>query len=675
MIATGGGLLACGLLQLAGSFRRQAPPAITELAVKKSNDVDLIDLAQQAGWMELGDEYFTDLRHIFMLWRSPHPLTSPDCPLRVNSQELDVFYNEYVRTSVAFRKNLLYLPVIIQLLELLDRHRNEPSVVLKNRVEGDRLVGDFEDDKYSESSYKILARVTLYAHTLNVAKHIHRHLTKEKLGFRIPSAMVAALAHDLGKAQALRAGRNSREHPAISCEVLHSLPGFDRLRTYKEILRAVRHHHTGTSNCWLSKLLQSADHEARKQEHEEQIQQLTPDDIKMIKPGPLQDQNWVSAYSGPALKDMVPQIPIETPKIRVRCDHPPIDIYEEETSDTDVTYENQLAVQPDDNGQTLRDPLLAKVVRWVEQTDLEDYSPEVIAEEFQISATRAEALFDALMARGVLDNGEASTANPAQKTGLPPSEPAEKEDAYQDLRTLVPESDVVFLPKPKKGSAIGPPSPAEAPNPPLPVFGQKSVLDVPDDKAEDPLAEDYAEITPWFDADRFLSNLRTRINVDRQKLRSDKNGHNTYWQAVSIGKELYVHMYGFKEIVADLMSEYGDVDAARQFLENPRKNQEKHQEQGKIINLIMRYFRDNGGVNCNLVLEGCTGMWCHIEVEGVGYTKREWMLPFLLDELYPAEGDAEELRLRKNPKVNPKVCKIKRITPEHLLGVCREAGA
>lgn len=671
-IAAGSGLLGYGLMQLTGAFRGQDPPASTALTVVKNNDVDLIDLAQQAGWMELGDEYFTDLRHIFTLWRAPHPLTSPDCPLRVNSQDLDVFYNEYVRSSGAFRRNLLYLPVIIQLLELLDRHRNEPSVVLKNQIEGDRIVGDFEDDKYSESSYKILARVTLYAHTLNVAKNIHKHLTKEKLGFRIPSALVAALAHDLGKAQALRAGRNSREHPAISCEILHSLPGFEQLRTHKEILTAVRHHHSGTSKCWLSKLLQSADHEARKQEHEEQTQLLTPGDIKMIKPGPLQEQSWVANYSGPALKDMVPQIPIEAPKIHVRCDPPPIEAYQEETDSTDVTYENQVPSQPDDNGQTLRDPLLAKVVRWVEQTNLDDYSPEAIAEEFQVSATRAGALFDALMTQGVLDNGDASSSSAAQQKDLQPAAPEEKGDAYHDLRNLIPDSDVVFLPKPKKGSAPMQTPPAEATPTPQPVYGQVSALDAPEDTSENPLAEEYAEITPWFVADRFLANLRTRINVDRKKRRKDEKGSNTYWQAVSVGDDLFVYLYGFKEIVADLMSEYGDVEAARKFLQPPGLNQEKQREQGKIINLIMRYFRDNGGVNCDLVTEEFTGMWCHIEVDGEGVTKREWMLPFLLKELYPAKGDAEELRLRKNPKVNPVVCKVKSITPERLLGLRKE---
>lgn len=667
-IAAGSGLLSYGLLRLFGAGRDQDPPTSTALTVVKNNDVDLIDLAQQAGWMELGDEYFTDIKHIFRIWRAPHPLTSPDCPLRVNSHDLDIFYNEYVRSSGVFRKNLLYLPVIIQLLELLDRHRNEPSVVLKNQIEGDRIVGDFEDDKYSESSYKILARVSLYAHTLNVARNIHKHLHKEKLGFRIPSAIVAALAHDLGKAQALRAGRNSREHPAISCEILHSIPGFEQLRTYKEILTAVRHHHTGTSKCWLSKLLQSADHEARKQEHEEQTQLLTPGDIKMIKPGPLQEQSWVANYAGPALADMVPQLPIEVPKINVRCDSPPLEAYEEETDSTNVTYENQVAAPPDDNGQTLRDPLLAKVVRWVEQTTLDDYSPEAIAEEFQISTTRAGALFDALMAQGVLDNGEASTSIPAPQKDLPPPAAAEKGDAYQDLRNLIPDSDVVFLPKPKKGSAPSQPPAVEAPPPPQPVYGQASALDAPEDKSEDPLAEEYAEITPWFVADRFLANLRTRINVDRKKRRKDEKGDNSYWQAVSLGDVLYVHLYSFKEIVADLMSEYGDVEAARKFMERPGNNQEKQREQGKIINLIMRYFRDNGGVNCDVVTESFTGMWCFIEVDGKRLPKEQWMLPFLLNELYPAKEDAEELRLRKNPQINPLVCKVD-VIPKNLLGL------
>lgn len=669
----GGGLLAYGVARLlvpvrgqkapaAGDSTQAGPPQL-ELVPVEEGERHLINLARRVGWVEVDDDtaYWDDVRNYYGLWRKPHPLTSPDRPLYVNDPSAEKFYNEYVRGSATFNRLELHRMVIIQLLELLDGFRKEPSVVVKDVLVDGHLVGDAEDDKYDRSSFQLLSKVSLYEHTINVARNVCVHLRKQRYDFRIPTALIAALAHDLGKAKTLRQGRNSREHPAISCEVLHSLEGFSQLRSHKEILGAVRSHHTGTVNTWLAKLLQSADHQARREEYEEQLK--TRQTTAVGEP-------WFAQYKGPQLKDMVRQIPIAPPTAQLPCDIPPFDIYQEEPEMTDG--EALLATQAE-APPTPGDALLDKVARWVEQTDLDEYSVDVIREEFQVSSARAEKLFSELVAMGLLV-GETPTPSPTPPAPPAPQEPGPEETATGEaavLAAMVPESDVVFAPRKQRQvvfPAVPPPAPVPAVPQPEPEYGTKSAADDPP-KTDVESARQYEEITPWFIAERFLEKLRSRVNVDKITPREDNKGGVAFCQAVTVGKELYVHIRGFKEILADLMHEHGDQEAAQRILVKPERGmKELHEEQSRIFNQVLRYFRENGGVNTKLVPEGCAGMWCHIEMKGYGVTKRYWMLPFLLDELYPAD-QAEALRRRKNPKDNPYASRVLKVTPQTLLGI------
>lgn len=680
-MVAGGGMLAYGLLRLAAPMLRKpagegAATAVPVPVVAPAKDFDVIDLAQEVGWVEVADPtaYWRDVRNMYTVWRQEHPITSPDRPIKVNDTGMQIFYNEYVRSQPVFEKNPYFRVVVIMLLELLDRHSKEPSVVIKDRVENGRSVGDTEDDTYDESSYRMLAKVPLFTHSINVARIACDELIKKKLWFRIPSVMVAALAHDIGKISAIRQGRNSREHAVISCEVLQSMPGFNLLPSHKEILQAIRHHHTGKKGPYISELLPIADHEARQTEYEQVLTSMVRELKAVPQPG---NSPWKADYQAPGWEDLVKQIPVKEPQAPPECVAPPLEAWiDEMLQDAADQEETETPPADDDNGQTLRDPLLAKVERWVQTSDLEVCTPDAIMEEFQVGRKRASALFEALLERGVLLPAEASAAE-ATEAAEPDASPVvesqqtapqagmeEPAAPVEEEEPAAPMQEVVLL-----SQLQGPPLVLETNDwettvAPPPLYGTVSALTPADPQEDDHVAKGYEDIAAWFIAERFIELLRPLVNVDKASAKKIP-----YFQAVTMGAYLYVHVQGVKDIIAQLLAEHGDMETSLFMRTTPQgaaKREQSERQNGYILQVI-RYFRHNGGIDGRLVSENHVGVPCYVEVRGEGKRREYWMVPFFLHETFPGPGDAEALAGRKNE--NPFVRKVLGVVPKHLDGV------
>ena len=159
--------------------------------------------------------------------------------------------------------------VIIFLLDFLDQNGHCASVVQKGNK------GEFrsnEPDSYKSSSkvnakkdenkmtdYEILKCVTLTQHSLHVANIIIELITKKEKeiyqSFMLPSAIIAALAHDIGKAPDFydSSRYTMMLHPSISAEILGEfINGPIREAILKEKIEiidfAIKKHHASTVN-------------------------------------------------------------------------------------------------------------------------------------------------------------------------------------------------------------------------------------------------------------------------------------------------------------------------------------------------------------------------------------------------------------------------------------------
>lgn len=163
--------------------------------------------------------------------------------------------------------------VINNILMLLDMEGGVASVVS----------GQYEtESKIPEDTYKMLAMVTLSEHTIHVAEEM---INLVPYGPNLPPALIAALAHDLGKIPKYRKQYYSLgDHAFISMTVLEGIQGFKELIYADEILQAVRDHHLKPKN-FLGEKLKEADTKARRRELVEVQKKLafSPPSLEMLE--------------------------------------------------------------------------------------------------------------------------------------------------------------------------------------------------------------------------------------------------------------------------------------------------------------------------------------------------------------------------------------------------------
>jgi hypothetical protein len=169
-------------------------------------------------------------------------------------KEIARFYREKVDCKPFFLKDIK--ECVEDILKLLDDEGDCPSVVRRNSREPEKGL--------KTNIYDMLAKIPLYRHSVNVAREIARACKQQAV---VPKAVIAALAHDLGKIPSYQEKAYSTgDHPHIAPMVLGTLESFNKLPFAEDILEAVRFHHRPNPEQDLAQKLKDADQASRSKE-------------------------------------------------------------------------------------------------------------------------------------------------------------------------------------------------------------------------------------------------------------------------------------------------------------------------------------------------------------------------------------------------------------------------
>lgn len=232
-------------------------------------EVALEELAKRTvGWAAAsGDKRTIDILDLVKYWREPQDVLSEGYTLQVRHKKVREFFNECVLHAYWFqdRNKLPHKAVIIQILELLDSYHTAPSVMRNTAVETDT------DRSWDKKSFSVLSEVTLLEHSINACELGIAHLITTKQQHRIPDAMIALLAHDIGKLPGLeQKSYATGEHPVNSHRLLMRMKYFEAVPRSEEIGQAVLGHHQAEAKAnTLTSIVKEADRAARKAEFEE----------------------------------------------------------------------------------------------------------------------------------------------------------------------------------------------------------------------------------------------------------------------------------------------------------------------------------------------------------------------------------------------------------------------
>jgi len=170
--------------------------------------------------------------------------------------EIDAFFTRYVDQPIVKGRRRL---VVEKLLIKLDLEGDCPSVVGRGLANKDE-----KETKYPKNSYDYLAKISLWKHSLNVAKQL---ISKLAYKVMIPDALIMALGHDIGKIPAqYKATYTQADHPEISVLVLNSWTEYLGLNNHAELSNIIKSHHYMVQNTPMATSLKTADQDARKLE-------------------------------------------------------------------------------------------------------------------------------------------------------------------------------------------------------------------------------------------------------------------------------------------------------------------------------------------------------------------------------------------------------------------------
>ncbi len=200
------------------------------------------------------------------LWRHNLPVSKSTAgPYTFQSEQVRHFFQNHIEHAPWFDRAEKQRQICYQLLLVLEKEGDCPSVVnAAHDVEG----------SWDSSTYNLLGRTSLLDHTLHVAQHAVELLTATDAYHVIPDAMIAALAHDLGKLPSNRTHLYSLgEHPLAAGRVLAEIALLKELPRKDELLRAIKLHHMRPEGL-LGNTLKKADQKARQQELEQAVEEL-----------------------------------------------------------------------------------------------------------------------------------------------------------------------------------------------------------------------------------------------------------------------------------------------------------------------------------------------------------------------------------------------------------------
>lgn len=151
------------------------------------------------------------------------------------------------------------LNITTELIKLLEMHGDCPSIAIQRK--------DSESMNLS-SVRERLATITLKEHTYCVALNLIRAIRNYYTDYNvhIPGAVIAALAHDIGKIPALMDSFSDIfEHHIISARKLTEMFSGNNHTLASKIINAVENHHSDSKDGF-SRMLIQADREARQTE-------------------------------------------------------------------------------------------------------------------------------------------------------------------------------------------------------------------------------------------------------------------------------------------------------------------------------------------------------------------------------------------------------------------------
>lgn len=151
-------------------------------------------------------------------------------------------------------------PVIQELINIIEKHGQNPSIVIDNRdSEAIELVSVRDN----------LAQVTLKEHTYHVCIKMIDIVKEAYKDYNnlMPKAIVTSLAHDIGKIPELRVSGlyNTYDHPLVSAGKLAEIFAGHDIFWAKQAIQSVKEHHLATKDQWTA-LLKQADRRARETE-------------------------------------------------------------------------------------------------------------------------------------------------------------------------------------------------------------------------------------------------------------------------------------------------------------------------------------------------------------------------------------------------------------------------
>lgn len=192
-----------------------------------------------------------DFKEIARIWRTtPEARAEPKPPPVFRHPEVQAFHARWLAHPVVKE---VKREIIEALLVLLDREGDCPSVARKNAAEAEKRLDPNVFDR--------LAAIPLWRHSLEVAERLAASVNQAML---IPDALIAGLAHDLGKIPAYQDSLYlTGDHPVISLIVLNKIPGYEAMANRDEVSLAIRQHHLLHPETALGRSLKEADHQTR----------------------------------------------------------------------------------------------------------------------------------------------------------------------------------------------------------------------------------------------------------------------------------------------------------------------------------------------------------------------------------------------------------------------------
>ncbi len=173
--------------------------------------------------------------------------------------------DDFIRDFIAPYKNVFdsqnVFDVLKQVIEILHKHGHNPSIVLDNKDQEAVSLVSVKDN---------LAKTSLKDHSCLVGIILVNKIKETYAQYEniMPKAIIAALAHDIGKIPELRLTGvyNTKEHPLVSANKLNELFFGNPVFWAKDVIKAISEHHISSTGDQFTQLLQQADRQARQQE-------------------------------------------------------------------------------------------------------------------------------------------------------------------------------------------------------------------------------------------------------------------------------------------------------------------------------------------------------------------------------------------------------------------------